>query len=374
MLTVDLRAAAKIKRKNLINNLNIVREAVGDDCKILAIVKADAYGHGAVECAKVFIENGADALAVATFSEAKELRDAGIDSEIVILAELIHGEEQESQKLNLVSTVFSAKDAQELGHTATEGKPHRVHLKIDTGMSRAGIYCQDLSLISVAADEAEKIYSTKGIVVEGIYTHFSSADSGDRSATDKQFQLFYALISELEKRGINPGIRHCSASSGLLYYPEYSLDMVRPGIMLYGYSPKPGDEFSQKLIPVMTLEARVIKTTRLRKYDKISYGGTYTAPCEMDTATVAIGYGDGYSRLLSGIDYFLINGKKAKACGRVCMDVTVFDVTDIDCNKGDMAVVFGESGKTADDIAAKLGTISYEVLCGVGKRIPRIYE
>lgn len=371
---MDERSVAKIKRQNLIHNIKTIKGILDDGCKLLAVVKADAYGHGAVECSKLFLDNGANALAVCTYAEAKQLREGGITADILILGELMPGEEKYSQEMGLISTVYSASDAVQLAKTAAQGSKHRVHLKIDTGMSRVGIYCHHDCDIEAAADEAEAVYRQEGIIVEGIYTHFSSADCEDRSVTDNQFALFIKLLEKLKSRGIDVGIRHCSASGGILYFPEYRLDMVRPGISLYGYSPKVGDSFSKLFKPAMTLEARVVKTTNLNELDCISYGATFKATKPMRVAAVAIGYGDGYSRLLSDRDVFIINDKSAAVCGRVCMDMTMVDVDEIDCQRGDKAIIFGDGVKTADDIAAKLGTISYEVLCNVGKRVPRVYE
>lgn len=371
---MDERVVAKIRRQSLKHNIKTIKGILDDGCKLLAVVKADAYGHGAVECGKLFLENGAEALAVATYTEAKQLREGGITEDILILGELMPGEEQCSQELGLISTVYGAADALQLSKTAAWGKKHRVHLKIDTGMSRVGVYCHRECDLEAAADEAEAVYRQEGIVVEGIYTHFSSADCEDESVTETQFMIFMRVLKILKKRGIDVGIRHCSASAGILYFAKYQLDMVRPGLSLYGYSPKADDSFSKQLKPAMTLEARVVKTTELNASDCISYGATYTVAKPMRVAAVAIGYGDGYSRLLSDRDAFIINGKSAAVCGRVCMDMTIVDIDGIDCERGDKAIIFGDDAKTADDIAAKLGTISYEVLCNVGKRVPRVYE
>lgn len=365
------RTVAKIKKENLIHNLNILKSKLAQNCRLMAVVKADAYGHGAVECAKTLAENGVKHFAVATFNEAVELRIGGIKGDILIFCEPQPDETAIASSLNIISTVFSSEKAEQLNEF-TKGSI-RVHIKIDTGMSRAGIYCHTRDDVEAAAAEVARIHQCKKLSIEGIYTHFSSADDITSDVTDSQFTAFNALLGKLKQMSIPTGIRHICASSGILYYPQYHLDMVRAGIALYGYSPKPGDEYSQLFKPVMQLEAHIVHITKLKPYDCVSYGRAYTSACDMKVATVTIGYGDGYNRSLSNVDYMLVGGKKAPICGRVCMDITVIDVTDIDCKIGDTAIVFGEA-KPADIIAKKLNTISYEVLCNIGKRFKRTYQ
>ena len=361
------RVEALISLENIAHNYKYLRSLVGDGCRVAAVVKADAYGHGAPEVCRLLSSLGADFFAVACTEEAAALRKGGINGSILVLG-ITPEEQYADMALNdVIQTVASAGYARSL---AAHGKV-RVHVKVDTGMSRLGIYCHSDGDICAAADEIERIYTTENVSLEGIFTHFAESDEPGSDFTRRQFEVFARLLGELERRRVDCGIRHCCNSAGILNFPEMHLDMVRAGIALYGYDPSP-DTRDENLKPAMTLVSRVAFVSELRRGDTVSYGRTYTADRSCRAAVISIGYADGLMRALSGRWSLMINGKRAPLLGRICMDLCIADVTDIPCAPGDEAVVFGPAN-TVDDMAARLGTINYELLCSVKNRVPRRY-
>lgn len=364
------RTSARILRRGIIKNYEYIRGLLSPGCELMAVVKADAYGHGAAEVARLLASRGASRFAVASLEEALELREAGVGEEILILGSVFETDARLAAEYNLVVTVSGAKQALSLAGAA--GDILRVHVKLDTGMSRSGIYCHNADDTSEAADECEKIYRSPLLSAEGIYTHFCVAET-DPEFTERQFRRFTDVCSELQSRGICVGTRHCCNSAGILLYPQYHLDMVRAGIALYGYMPSPEME-NPNLKKCMVLESSVSQVKDIKAGDTVGYARSFTAEHDMRIAVVSIGYGDGYSRLLSNKDSLLVNGRSARVLGKICMDSCMIDVSDVPCRAGDTVVVFGTDGKDADTVAEIMGTISYEVLCDVGKRVPRIYD
>ena len=330
----------------------------------MAVVKADAYGHGAERIAKELSTLGCTDFAVACLSEAEHLRRCGVVGNILILAPT-----DESMISAITDGDFiQATDSFEYSKALASHGKIKVHVKVDTGMSRIGIYCHSLDDVSVAADEIEKISKLENVEIEGIFTHFADSDSENRSFTEQQFKVFKALLDELERRKTNVGLRHCCNSAATLNYPEMHLDMVRAGIILYGLAPSEFCE-NKNILPAMKFSARVCAVHQLKKGDCVSYGCSYTAEKDTKVAVISIGYADGFSRVYSGKEFIKINGKRFATVGKICMDMCVVDIgSDFECKVGDEAVIF----ENADDIqrlAEALGTINYEILCSLKHRV-----
>lgn len=361
------RVEAQINLSNLKHNFNYIKSIVGSNCRVMAVVKADAYGHGAARVCSVLEETGADIFAVACIEEAIVLRKSGIRSDILILG--ITNEEHTSEltEHNLIQTVGSLTYARKLSKHGGA----RVHLKIDTGMSRLGMYCHIPTDIPIVQKEIYTISEIENIKIEGIFTHFADSDNLTSKFTETQFSLFTALLDVLKEAQIEVGLRHCCNSAAILNFPQMQLDMVRAGIILYGLSPSPKLK-EEHLLPCMTLKSRIASISKLHKGDCVSYGCTYTAEQEMTTAVVSIGYADGFSRVLSEKISVKIGGKKAKILGKICMDLCVVDVSGIDCTPGDEVVIF-ENEEEINAIAEILGTINYEIICLLKQRVKNTY-
>jgi len=360
----------------LADNLRVIKRKSGKAGKVLAVVKADAYGHGAVEVSRKLENLGVDFLGVAFLEEAVELRRAAINTPIVILGGLIEGQEKAAIKYDLVPVIFSVSTAINLNReAAAQGVRCKVHVKIDTGMGRVGIRPEDVGSFFGYLKEMS------ALKVEGIATHLSSADDpgdGDRSLyTSLQIDRFKEAISDAEKAGFDIPLRHAANSAAILNFQESLFNMVRPGIMLYGARPSPSMKGIDDLKPVLTLKTRVMMVKEIDRGDRVSYGGTYKAPSKRKIAILPIGYADGFRRDLSGIGEVLVHGAKAPVIGNICMDMTIIDVTDIDgVQTGDDVVLIGNDKGTVisvDEVAGKLGTIPYEILCGISPRVPRTY-
>lgn len=372
----DIRPTwAEINLDNLKHNIMELRKTISPATKLCAVVKADAYGHGAVEVAKEAIASGASYLGVAFLDEAIELRENGITSPILILGFTPENQFDKIIEYNITQTIYNARSAVTLSEYAIRrNKTAKVHIKIDTGMNRIG-FCPEYCTTA----EFKKLFSLEGLEIEGIFTHFARADERDRSFTNQQFELFIKTVKAIEEEGFKIPIKHVANSAGVLQYSETHLDMVRPGIILYGLYPS--DEVPKNLIhlkPVMSFKTRVSNVKVLPKGKPISYGGTYITQRQSIIATLPVGYADGYSRLLSSKAQVLIKGQRAPVVGRVCMDQCMVDVTDIDesVSIGDEAVLLGDDGSdriSAEEIAILMGTINYEVICGISKRVPRVY-
>lgn len=340
--------------------------------KFLGIVKANAYGHGAIPVAQRLEALGADYLAVACLDEAMELRQVGIRLPILILG---YTDPQFAPLLAeqaLTQTIYDAEMAAALSAALHHGQRLRCHLKLDTGMSRLGFLCDEVHLQAQAAVIAG-LRALPGLVFEGLFTHLSDAD-GSEAFTRLQLQRFADMTGALEASGMQFPLRHCAASAAVLNYPEITgFDMVRPGILLYGHHPDNRTRGLLQVQPVMELKTRIISLKEMPAGASISYGRTYTLPNARRIAAVPVGYGDGLPRLLSGQQEMLLHGQRVPQLGRVCMDMCMLDVTDVPAEIGDEVTVFG-AALPLEEKAEALGTIPYELLCAVNPRVPRIYR
>lgn len=363
---IDLGAVA--------HNISEIRRVTTPSASVMAVVKANGYGHGAVEVSKTALENGAGWLGVARVAEGAALREAGIEAPILILGFIPPEQSWEVVRYRFSQAVYTKDMVKSLSDAAArEGMRAKVHLKVDTGMGRLGWVAGP-----EAIREILEIAVIPNIEIEGIFTHFAAADSFDKRYTLEQFSRFVGLIESLRKKGLEFPIKHAANSAALMELTETHLDMVRAGITVYGLYPS--DEVDRQIIklrPAMALKARVAYVKEVPAGFKISYGCTYTTGRPTVIATLPLGYADGYSRLLSSKGEALLHGCRAPVVGRVCMDQFMVDVGHIPGVKiGDEAVLIGRQGEeeiSADEVAAKLGTINYEVTCMVSYRVPRVY-
>ena len=367
------RTWAEIHLDNIVHNMNAIRAYVPAGTKYLGVVKADSYGHGAVPVAKALEAGGADYLAVACLPEAVALRDAGIRMPILILGNTAPEEVPQLLAYDITQAVTAAEYAEAYSAAATAaGGVLRVHVKVDTGMSRLGFLC-DEAHIPESTEAVAKVCALPGLAPEGIFMHFAVSDEPDEASiayTKRQFARFTAVIDALAERGIRFAIRHCAATGGTLFYPEFALDIVRPGILLYGYG-DPAHKLG--LLPGMTLKSRISAVKHYPAGTKISYGGTFTCERETRMGVIPVGYADGLHRTLSNKAAFWTKDGFAPQRGRICMDMCMIDLTGLPgVGVGDEVEVFGEH-VDLEDLAAKAGTISYELLCAVSPRVPRIY-
>lgn len=359
---------AEINLKNLEHNFKEIKSRLRPETKILVTVKADAYGHGLIPVSKRLAANGADFLGVASIDEGIRLRKAGIKTPILILSLILKKDIQPLFSYDLVPTVCDEELASALNRKASAGnKPIRLHIKVDTGMGRIGVSHDNAFRL------VKKIHKLKFIIIDGIFTHFPFADI-NRKFTVFQINLFNKLVSDLKKSGIVIPLVHAANSIGLIDYRDSHFTMVRPGLVIYGLYPKQGLKINLK--PVLSLKTRVIFIKQVPAGYGISYGHTYITKRRTRIATLPIGYGDGYPRNLSNLAWVLIGGKRKRISGRICMDQIMVDVGAQKLKIGDEVVLIGNQGKqkiTAEELARLAKTIPYEIVCGLGSRIPRIY-
>lgn len=374
------RTWAEISLNAIEHNYNVIRNKVADDTKVCCVIKADGYGHGAVELSQVYEKLGADFFAVSNIDEGIEIRKSGSKLPIVILGYTPVSEAENLAEYDISQAVFSLEYAKELSEKCVEEDCIcKMHIKVDSGMSRIGFMCQEFPRDEYSIEEICEACCLPNLEVEGLFTHFcvSDEDAEGREFTNKQYENFIHVRDSLKKRGVDISVVHCSNSGAIEDYPETCCDMVRAGIILYGLAPSSKLADRLDLVPAMTLKTVVAFVKEVQKGATISYGRTFTADRKMKIATVPIGYADGFIRQNAKDGYMMVNGKKAKIVGRICMDQTMLDVTDIeDVKTGDEVVVFGtgENGEpTADSLAENTGTINYETVCLVGKRVPRLY-
>lgn len=374
------RTWAEISLNAIEHNYNVIRNKVADDTKVCCVIKADGYGHGAVELSQVYEKLGAGFFAVSNIDEGIEIRKSGSKLPIVILGYTPVSEAENLAEYDISQAVFSLEYAKELSEKCVEEDCIcKMHIKVDSGMSRIGFMCQEFPRDEYSIEEICEACCLPNLEVEGLFTHFcvSDEDAEGREFTNKQYENFIHVRDSLKKRGVDISVVHCSNSGAIEDYPETCCDMVRAGIILYGLAPSSKLADRLDLVPAMTLKTVVAFVKEVQKGATISYGRTFTADRKMKIATVPIGYADGFIRQNAKDGYMMVNGKKAKIVGRICMDQTMLDVTDIeDVKTGDEVVVFGtgENGEpTADSLAENTGTINYETVCLVGKRVPRIY-
>lgn len=374
------RTWAEISLNAIEHNYNVIRNKVADDTKVCCVIKADGYGHGAVELSQIYEKLGADFFAVSNIDEGIEIRKSGSKLPIVILGYTPVSEAENLAEYDISQAVFSLEYAKELSEKCVEEDCIcKMHIKVDSGMSRIGFMCQEFPRDEYSIEEICEACCLPNLEVEGLFTHFcvSDEDAEGREFTNKQYENFIHVRDSLKKRGVDISVVHCSNSGAIEDYPETCCDMVRAGIILYGLAPSSKLADRLDLVPAMTLKTVVAFVKEVQKGATISYGRTFTADRKMKIATVPIGYADGFIRQNAKDGYMMVNGKKAKIVGRICMDQTMLDVTDVeDVKTGDEVVVFGtgENGEpTADSLAENTGTINYETVCLVGKRVPRIY-
>ncbi len=367
------RAYALIDLDAICDNVKAVMKKTGKDVKTMAIVKADAYGHGAVPVSKALDEIGVDAFGVASVDEAVRLRRNGIDKPVLILAHVFDGEYEEAIAQNIALTVFKYENALSVSEAAVSiNKTAKIHIKIDTGMGRIGFQPTGESV-----EKIKKICALPNISVEGIFTHFACADAKTTSSSDRQKEIFLDFIKKLENENINIPIKHMYNSAGIIDYDGGFLDIVRAGIMIYGlYPSEEMDKRGFVLKPAMELFGSVSFVKSVKKGFTVSYGSTFTAADDMEIATVSVGYADGYPRSLSNKGRVLINGKFAKIIGRICMDQLMVDVTGIGAKQGDRVTLVGRDGEnfiSVEEVADASGSFNYEFCCSVAMRVPRVY-
>lgn len=365
-IEIDLKAIA--------HNMLAIASLVAPDAKIMAVVKADAYGHGAVPVAKTVLAHGASSLAVARLGEALILRQEGIRCPILILGYTPPSQYQELIKHGLTQTVYSGDMASALSAAANQaGKKISAHIKIDTGMGRLGLLPNQNALAQIA-----DIVALPGLKVEGIYTHFAKADCHDKDYINYQYRQFDTLLHQLAAQGISFNFRHAANSAAIIDHPETHLDMVRAGIIMYGLYPSAAvDHARLNLKPALSLKTTVAQLKQLPAGCAIGYGCCYTTTANNETiATLPLGYGDGFTRTLTAGEV-LIQGQRVPVVGKICMDQCMVNLgSHSSCRVGDQVVVIGSQQEeyiAVEELASKLNTISYEILCMLKDRVPRVY-
>ena len=354
------------------SNADVIRARVGPGCGIMAVVKADAYGHGAVVVARS-LERRVWGFGVSLVEEGVEIRRAGVDAPIVVLGAFYGHDHRDLIAYRLTPVIGDAADLARFRRAADDLGVERVdvHLKIDTGMSRLGI-------LPGAALEAfcDVLATVPGISLSGLMTHFHSADDGDSEPSLQQLARFEDARAQLASRGHVPQLVHAANSAAMVRFPQARFGLVRPGLALYGLQPGP-DANIPGLRPVMALKSRIVALREIAVGESVSYGAQFRAVRRTRVATVAVGYADGYTRRLSGRAEVLVRGRRVPLIGAVTMDMCLVDVTDLDAaGLGDEVVLLGSQGEhriSADELAQHTGTVSYEVLCAVSKRVPRVY-
>ena len=374
------RTWAEIRLDALAHNFRQVRRKVGPDCKIMAVVKADGYGHGDRQVAQVFQREGANWFAVSNIEEAMHLRQGGITKPVLILGFTPADRAAQLCANRISQTVFSLDYAKALSEQAQKaGVEVDCHIKLDTGMSRLGFLC-DPAHFSQSIEQIGETVALPGLACTGIFTHFACADEANEDSdrfTLEQFSRYQKGVAELEKRGVRFSLHHCCNSAATMRFPQMHLDMVRPGVILYGLNPTPDCAGLMDLVPAMDLKSTVAMVKQVGQGAQVSYGRTYTASNGRVLATVPIGYADGYRRTHSNQAHMAVHGKLAPVVGTVCMDQLMLDVTDIpSVRPGDQVTVFGRDGDCSvpiEDLAQDEKSIHYEVMCLIGKRVPRVY-
>ena len=374
MSDAQMRTWAEIDLGRLKHNYTALREQLAPGCRFVGVVKANAYGHGAVPVAQKLEEWGADYLAVACLEEAAELRQAGVRAPILILGVTLPRYAGELLAWDAAQAVGDLETGRALSAAAVAaGRTLTIHVKADTGMSRLGFLCDEAHL-DHAAGEIAALCALPGLRAEGIFTHFSDAD-GCEAYTMRQFTRFLDLLDKLSARGVTFEIRHCAASAAMLNYPCTHLDMVRAGNMLYGLYPDSKPAPDGPLAPVMSLYSRVAQVRDLPAGASVSYGRTYQAPSPIKTAVVAAGYADGYPRRLSNQAWAVIDGVAYPQIGTICMDAHMLDISHAPqpVQPGDPVLLWGPGGMSVEEVSQAVGTINYELTSLVTKRVPRVY-
>ncbi len=355
------------------HNVRAVCKKIGEDIKILAVVKADAYGHGGIETSRVLLKNGVELLGVAIPEEGIELRQAGINASIIILGSLLPEQLDSVVAFSLTPTICDRLIAKELSYRAQ--KLHRklkIHIKVDTGMGRLGVRHED------AVNFVKEIKHLNNLEIEGIYTHLATSDEEDKGFAYEQIGLFINVLKQLDAQNIHIPLKHAANSGAILDIPASYFNMVRPGLVLYGLYPSNSVSRSIRLQPAMTFKTRIAYIKDVQKGVTIGYGRTYKTSKLSRIATLPVGYVDGYSRSFSNRGEVIVNGYRAPIIGRVCMDQCIIDVSAVpDVSIGNEVVLYGKQQSEeipVETAASLIGTIPYEIVCTVGKRVPRVYH
>lgn len=364
----------EIDLDKLASNIKNIRKKIKKESLLMAIVKADAYGHGSIMCSKIFLENGADRLGVSTIEEGVELRKAGIKEPILILNYIPKNQLQYLIKYDLIATIYNLNTARSLNNLAREaGKIVDIHIKLDTGMNRLGFPATEDATI----DEILTLGEMDNLNIEGVYSHFCRADEANKEFTQLQYRRFMDFTRRLEDAGLDLGLKHISNSAGIINFPDYNLDMVRAGIILYGLYPSAEiDRNSIDLGAVLELRSRISHIKSLEAGVGIGYGHKYITKEEEKIATIPIGYGDGFTRMLSNKGSVYIKDKEYAIVGNICMDQMMITAKlDDEIEVGDEVLLLSEKYEkiSADSLAELLNSINYEVLCMFSRRIPRLY-
>lgn len=369
----SMRVWADISLDNIVHNYREIKRLVGDS-RIMAVVKADAYGHGAVAVSRALENAGADRFAVATLQEAINLRKAGISRPIMILGSSSPAQTEELIRNDIIQTVYNLETAREFSRSALGlGRKLKVHIKVDTGMSRLGF-------VAAHPEELERAAETcmlEGLDVEGIFTHLATSEVPEDPFQKKQLELFREFCGKLESRGIHIPLKHSANSGAVINLPESHMDIVRPGLAIYGLYPGKGLSGKADLKPAMQLRAQIVQVHEYTEPVTVSYGRKFASSGRIKTATVAIGYADGLFRTLSGKMDMLVKGKRVRQIGAICMDMCIIDVTNVpDVKEGDTVTLFGTDGSetiSVEELAEHAGTISYEIVCALSGRVDRRY-
>ncbi|MBA7563280.1 alanine racemase [Candidatus Atribacteria bacterium 1244-E10-H5-B2] len=365
---------AEVNLDAIAQNVRNIKKLIGEKKELMAVVKGNAYGHDILEISSVVLRNGASRLAVARLEEGIFLRKAGIDVPILILGLTLKQQAELLVSYSITPTVSEYGMIEKLSESAfKKDKKVKVHLKVDTGMGRIGIFLHDI--ISFI----KRIRDLKNVEIEGIFTHFSIADEKDKTITEEQFRKFIGVLTVLDKEGIRIPVKHVGNSATLLNFPHMWLDLIRPGISIYGLYPSTEVQKAVKLIPAHSFKTRIVFLKELSAGEYISYGRTYTTTKRRTkVASLPVGYADGYNRLLSNKGEVLVRGRRFPVIGRVCMDQCMIDVTNLSQVKiGDEVVLWGRQGEeeiTVEEIAEKIGTINYEIVhMPDKKRVPKLF-
>ena len=371
----EIRAAwAEVDLDALAHNMREIRRLARKDALVTAVIKADGYGHGATKIAQTLLDNGADRFAIAVLDEGIELRNAGFGVPILILGFTDKERAEEIVSFNLEQAVYSWELAEAISKAAVkQNKTAKIHIKVDTGMGRIGLKPDKDSVQLI-----KKISKLPNIAIEGIFTHFAVADTLDKTYTEGQYERFTWICGELERENVKINVKHCGNSAAIIDLPNMHLNMVRAGIILYGL--KPSDEVMLdkiELKQVMSLKVRITHVKEIEAGQSVSYGRRFIAEKKSKIASLPVGYADGYTRMLSGKAEALVKGRRVPVVGRICMDQCMIDVTGIeDVKVGDEVVLFGKQGEGfihIDELAEKLDTINYEIVCMISRRVPRVY-
>jgi alanine racemase len=364
---------ATVNLAALAHNISRIKSFLSPGCEVMAIVKANAYGHGAVETAQSLTKQGIDQFAVASIDEGIELRLAGLKASIVVLGALFEEQVPDLIAHRLTPVVSDGQILPALAKAAhSHQAPYPIHLKVETGMGRLGFSPEELLTV------LDNPILHRSLKIEGLMTHLADADGTDSTFTQRQLSSFNALLEQIRQRGFTIPLVHAANSAAIVRFPDAHFSLVRPGIMLYGYHTLPATIPDPDLSPVLSLHTTVAQLRTIPKGCSVSYNGTFVAKRQTRIAVLPIGYADGYSRRISHRGSVLIQGRRAPIVGLVCMDMIMVDVTDIaPLNVGETVTLIGQQGKEsiwADEVADWIGTIPYEVLCGIGSRVPRLYE